>query len=49
LFAPVYLRLLLGHEPLSDELAATLVRQLLAGLRNRDPQRTGACPPRTAG
>jgi AcrR family transcriptional regulator len=48
LFAPVYHRLLLGHEPLSDELAATLVRQLLAGLRNRDPQRTGACPPRTA-
>jgi AcrR family transcriptional regulator len=35
LFAPVYHRLLLGHEPLHDELAATLVRQLLAGLRSR--------------
>ena len=35
LFAPVYLRLLLGHEPLHDALAATLVRQLLTGLRPR--------------
>ena len=33
LFAPVYYRLLMGHEPLHDELAATLVRQLLNGLR----------------
>ncbi len=33
LFAPVYHRLLLGHEPLHDALAATLVRQLLTGLR----------------
>jgi Tetracyclin repressor-like, C-terminal domain len=35
LFAPVYYRLLLGHEPLHDELAATLVRQMLNGLRLR--------------
>jgi AcrR family transcriptional regulator len=35
LFAPVYHRLLLGHEPLSDALAGALVRQLLAGLRPR--------------
>jgi len=35
LFAPVYHRLLLGHEPLHDALAATLVRQLLAGLSAR--------------
>lgn len=35
LFAPVYHRLLMGHEPLDDALAGTLVRQLLAGLRVR--------------
>lgn len=35
LFAPVYHRLLLGHRPLADDLAATLVRQLLDGLRDR--------------
>jgi AcrR family transcriptional regulator len=35
LFAPVYHRLLLGHRPLGDDLAATLVRQLLDGLRDR--------------
>jgi AcrR family transcriptional regulator len=35
LFGPVYYRLLMGHEPLHDELAATLVRQLLDGLRPR--------------
>jgi hypothetical protein len=33
LFAPVYYRLLLGHEPLHDGLAATLTGQLLNGLR----------------
>ena len=33
LFAPVYYRLLLGHEPLHDDLAATLTGQLLNGLR----------------
>jgi AcrR family transcriptional regulator len=33
LFAPVYYRLLMGHEPLDDALAGTLVRQLLDGLR----------------
>lgn len=36
LFAPVYHRLLMGHEPLHDDLAATLVRQLLEGLRPRE-------------
>lgn len=36
LFAPVYYRLLMGHEPLHDELGATLVRQLLGGLRARE-------------
>ena len=35
IFAPVYYRLLLGHEPLPDALAATLVRQVLDGLRTR--------------
>ena len=33
LFAPIYHRLMMKHEPLSDELGATLVRQLLNGLR----------------
>jgi AcrR family transcriptional regulator len=33
LFAPVYYRLLMGHEPLDDTLAGSLVRQLLDGLR----------------
>jgi AcrR family transcriptional regulator len=46
MFAPVYHRLLLGHEPLHDALAATLVRQLLAGLRNSRPDAV-AKPPRT--
>jgi AcrR family transcriptional regulator len=32
LFAPVYHRLLMRHEPLDDALAATAVRQLLRGL-----------------
>ncbi|MFC1420745.1 TetR/AcrR family transcriptional regulator [Streptacidiphilus cavernicola] len=32
LFAPVYHRLMLRHEPLADQLAPTLVRQLLTGL-----------------
>ncbi len=36
LFAPVYHRLLMGHEPLHEELAATLVGQLLGGLRRPD-------------
>ncbi|MDI5966764.1 TetR/AcrR family transcriptional regulator [Streptantibioticus silvisoli] len=40
LFAPVYYRLLLGHEPLADDLAATLVRQLLGGLRPPRPPRS---------
>jgi len=33
LFAPVYHRLLMGHETLDDTLGATAVRQLLDGLR----------------
>ena len=32
LFAPVYYRLLLGHEPLTDTLPTTLVHHLLTGL-----------------
>jgi AcrR family transcriptional regulator len=47
LFAPVYHRLLLGHEPLHDALAATLVRQLLAGLRSPRPEPAGGPPHRT--
>jgi AcrR family transcriptional regulator len=46
LFAPVYHRLLFGHEPLHGALAETLVRQLLAGLRHLPPDRA-ARPPRT--
>lgn len=45
MFAPVYHRLLLGHEPLHDALAATLVRQLLAGLRSPRPD-PASRPPR---
>jgi AcrR family transcriptional regulator len=33
LFAPVYYRLLLGHETLSPQFAVTSVRHLIAGLR----------------
>lgn len=33
LFAPIYHRLMMGHEPLCEELGGTLVRQLLKGLR----------------
>ena len=36
LFAPVYHRLLFGHAPLRDGLAATLVGQPLTGLRPRN-------------
>jgi AcrR family transcriptional regulator len=32
LFAPLYYRLLFGHEPLDDRLAETLVRQVITGL-----------------
>lgn len=35
IYAPVYYRLLLGHEPLHDTLAAALVGQVLDGLRVR--------------
>ncbi|QMU67424.1 TetR/AcrR family transcriptional regulator [Streptacidiphilus sp. P02-A3a] len=42
LFAPVYYRLLIGHEPLHDGLAATMVRQLLNGLRPQPPIPAGA-------
>jgi len=41
IFAPVYYRLLLGHEPLDDALAATVVGQVLDGLRVR-PRSAGA-------
>lgn len=33
LFAPVYYRLLLGHEPVTDAFAAAAVQHLVAGLR----------------
>jgi hypothetical protein len=33
LFAPVYYRLLLGHESLDRQFAVTSVRHLVAGLR----------------
>jgi len=36
LFAPVYHRLLFGHAPLCEGLAAALVGQLLTGLRPRN-------------
>jgi AcrR family transcriptional regulator len=49
IFAPVYYRLLLGHEPLHDELAATLVRQVLDGLRTRPQQEEGPVSPAPAG
>jgi AcrR family transcriptional regulator len=32
LFAPLYYRLLFGHEPLDDRLTETLVRQVITGL-----------------
>lgn len=48
LFAPVYHRLLLGHEPLHEALAATLVKQLLAGLRSPRPE-PAAAPGRRTG
>ena len=35
LWAPVYYRLLLGHEPLDAQLAAAAVRELVAGLSPR--------------
>jgi AcrR family transcriptional regulator len=37
LFAPVYYRLLLGHENLDPRFAAASVRQLVAGLSRRTP------------
>jgi AcrR family transcriptional regulator len=49
IFAPVYYRLLLGHEPLHDALAATLVRQVLDGLRTRPQQEEGPVSPAPAG
>jgi AcrR family transcriptional regulator len=35
LFAPVYFRLFFGHGPLDDGLGATLVEQLMDGIRTR--------------
>jgi AcrR family transcriptional regulator len=49
IFAPVYYRLLLGHEPLHDSLAATLVRQVLDGLRPRPQPDEGPVSPAPAG
>jgi AcrR family transcriptional regulator len=33
LFAPIYYRLFFGHGPLAEDLAATLVAQLISGIR----------------
>jgi AcrR family transcriptional regulator len=33
IYGPIYLRLLIGHAPLTDDLAATLVRTILSGVR----------------
>jgi len=33
IYGPIYLRLLIGHAPLTDSLAATLVRTILSGVR----------------
>ncbi len=35
LYGPLYYRLTMGHEPLDDRLAATLVRTVLDGVRPR--------------
>jgi AcrR family transcriptional regulator len=35
LFAPIYYRLIMHHEPLNEDLAATLVDNVLAGVRPR--------------
>lgn len=48
IFAPVYYRLLLGHEPLNDALPATLVRQVLDGLRTRPQPDEGPVSPAPA-
>jgi AcrR family transcriptional regulator len=45
LYAPVYYRLLLRHEPLGDELPGVLVRQLLTGLRPAPDTRAETPPP----
>ena len=48
-YAPVYYRLLLGHEPLHDALAAALVGQVLDGLRIRPRPGEGPGSPASAG
>jgi hypothetical protein len=48
LYAPVYYRLLLGHEPLHDALAAALVGQLLDGLLIRPQPGRGPETPTSA-
>jgi AcrR family transcriptional regulator len=35
LYAPLYYRLLIGHEPLDSDLAATLIETVLDGVRRR--------------
>jgi hypothetical protein len=49
IYAPVYYRLLLGHEPLHDALAAALVGQVLDGLRVRPRPGEGPGSPASAG
>ena len=36
LFAPIYYRLFFGHGPLAEDLAATMVAQLITGIRAAD-------------
>lgn len=45
LFAPIYYRLIMRHEPLDDELSARLVRTLLDGIRQPHPQPCGPTSP----
>ena len=48
LYAPIYYRLTMQHEPLTRELAATLVDNVLDGVRPRSAVRSGKNPGRAA-
>jgi AcrR family transcriptional regulator len=37
IYGPIYLRLLVGHAPLTDDLAATLVRTVMTGIGAQPP------------
>jgi AcrR family transcriptional regulator len=49
LYAPLYYRLTMKHEPLTTELAEVLVRSLLDGIRARAPREGGTGGTRTTG